>query len=100
MSWRCRLFGHRTGYHTTFNVIGRHVEVEKCTRCDYEREAFTGPIFPGEADDPEKAVRFIKHNEDYDPEDTFWTWDGVPGLGLDGSLEREANRLLEEMDDE
>jgi len=73
----CLLTGHRkTEYETTFNEIGRHVELKRCRRCGKGEEvAFTGPIFPGEADDPEEALEYISEHEDYDPEDTIWEWD-------------------------
>lgn len=73
----CLLTGHRKDeYETTFNEVGRHVELKRCSRCGLGEEvAFTGPIFPGEADDPEAALEYIREHEDYDPEDTIWEWD-------------------------
>jgi len=98
----CLLLGHKkTEYETTFNKLGRHVEVKRCERCGEGQEiAFTGPIFPGEAEDPEKAVRVIENTTDREvpePGDPVWDWNDDEG-GLDAVTEEAAEDLLEQME--
>lgn len=74
----CLLLGHDYEFKTTFNRLGRHIEVKECTRCGAETEAFTGPIFPGEAENPDEAVEYIENHAERDPPDEgdpTWSWD-------------------------
>jgi len=74
----CSLRGHSLEYKTTFNSLGRHVEKKSCTRCEHEETAYTGPIFPGEADDSDRAVEYIEqntHRDPPDPDSPIWTWE-------------------------
>lgn len=97
----CLLLGHkRTEYETTFNRMGRHVQKVRCERCGgAEDVAFTGPIFPGEAEDPEKAVRYIEEETNRDPPepgDPIWDWE--TDTELDPEIEQAAEDLLEGME--
>lgn len=65
----CHIFGHEMTFNDTFTSLGQHVGVRKCKRCQYQEISWRGPIFPGEAEDPDKAVRYIEEYCDYDPPD-------------------------------
>lgn len=97
----CLLTGHREGdYETTFNVYGRHVERSKCVRCGEDLGvAFTGPVFPGEAENPQEAIEYIEKYEDYDPpepDDPNWSWSHQKDIPEE--IKEDAEELADEMD--
>lgn len=63
----CRLGYHNWTRGDTYSKMGRHVGYRACEWCGTSEVTWKGPIFPGRAEDPEAAVRYIEERTEREP---------------------------------